>query len=339
MRRAGNLLGPATEFAALVKAAQRASRGKRRQSEVNAFYFRLEDELLALQREMRTGCWYPGPYRVFQVRDPKERTIAAAPFPDRVVHHALCAAMEPRLEAVQISDSYACRVGRGTHAAVHRAHGHVRTFRYFLKLDVEKFFASVDHQILTRRLTTVIKDKQFLSCLERIIDHPVSGGPSGRGLPVGNLTSQHFANFYLAGLDHFIKESLSVGPYLRYMDDLLFFADDTAALLGWLGACQIYLANELNLRLHESATRMGAVRAGVPFLGMRLFPDKVRLSRASAVRFCRRVKRAERSYLTGSTSLNTLVDSMNSLTSWARHANTLAFRRAVLQGEGSGLDA
>ena len=276
---------------------------------------------------------------MFRVHDPKERNIAAAPFRDRVVHHALCAAMEPRLEALQVSDSYACRVGRGTHAALERSVHFARSSRYFLKLDVEQFFLSIDHAVLLEGLARVIKDKAFLGCLGRIIHHSLPGSAAGKGVPIGNLTSQHFANFYLSGLDHYVKEHLCVKKYIRYMDDLLIFYDDTSTLKDWQAACAVFLEEKLQLRLHESVTRLGAVKGGVPFLGMRVFPDNIRLSRACAVRFCKRVRTAERRFAMGEISQSSLVDSMNSLMSWAAHANTLAFRRGLLQEEGSGLGA
>jgi retron-type reverse transcriptase len=186
-------------FAAILAAARRAARGKKRRPEVARFLWNLEAEVIALQAELSTGVWRPGPSRRFVIHDPKEREITAAPFRDRVVHHAICAAVGPVLERAAIEHSYACRPRKGVRAAVRQCQQFCRGRRYFLKCDVRGFYSSVDHAVLMRLLRRVVKDRPMLDLLGLIVDTGgvvsgagVSGvgGTGGRGLPIGNLTSQ-----------------------------------------------------------------------------------------------------------------------------------------------------
>ncbi|MBN1426022.1 group II intron reverse transcriptase domain-containing protein, partial [Candidatus Fermentibacteria bacterium] len=185
MRRCNGLFERVIDFGSLKAAFRRAFQGSGRSYEACRFNFRLEKELLQLGAELASGTYYPAPHRYFAVRDPKEREIAVAPFRDRVVHHAVVAAMEPVFEPSFIYDSYACRVGKGTHAAVRRAQRFLRCAGWFLKGDVEKFFESVDHEILLELVARKIKDSPFLDLVERIVRNTRT---QGRGLPIGNLT-------------------------------------------------------------------------------------------------------------------------------------------------------
>jgi retron-type reverse transcriptase len=156
------------------------------------------------------GVWRPGPSRRFVIHDPKEREITAAPFRDRVVHHAVCAAVGPVLERAAIEHSYACRPGKGVHAAVRQCQRFCQSRRYFLKCDVRGFYSSVDHAVLMWLLCRVVKDRPMLDLLGLMVDTGVgvsgAGGAGGRGLPIGNLTSQYFANFIPTGLDLFVLQ-------------------------------------------------------------------------------------------------------------------------------------
>lgn len=175
---------------------------------VAAFYFHLETELLQLERELLSNSYRPRPYRSFWVHEPKRRRICAADIRDRVVYHAIIRVLEPYFEAYFIHDAYACRPGKGTHRAVRRAQAFSRCHRYVLQLDVRQFFASVDHAILKVLLARWFKDRRWLALLAPIIDHPIPDSVPGSGLPIGNLTSQYFATFYLGYLDHFVKDEL-----------------------------------------------------------------------------------------------------------------------------------
>jgi retron-type reverse transcriptase len=199
---------------------------------VARFFFRLEPELVRLQEELTSMTYRPGPYRTFTIYEGKARQISAAPFRDRVVHHALTGILEPIFERSFIHDSYACRKGKGTHAAVDRCQQLARRHAYVLKADVRRFFPSIDHVILKNQIARRIKDPRVLWLVNTIVDHSNPQLPAimwfpgddlftpierRRGLPLGNQTSQFFANVYLDALDHFVTDRLRFS-YVRYVD-------------------------------------------------------------------------------------------------------------------------
>lgn len=239
----------------LLLAFRRASTGKRRQPNVAVFEHRLEDHLLDLREELRTHTYQPGPYNSFYIHEPKRRLISAAPFRDRVVHHALCNLIEPIFERTFIADSYANRIGKGTHRALNRAQELVRHYPYMLQCDVRQCFPSIDHAILRQTLARKITDDSVLWLIDRILESGrgvlseeytmvyFSGDDlcavnRPRGLPIGNLTSQFWANVYLNPFDHFVKRTLRCQGYVRYGDDFLLFAADKATLWRWKQAVQ-----------------------------------------------------------------------------------------------------
>jgi len=298
MRRVGNLFESVTSFGTLHQAAMTAARGKRGSRNVARFFWNLEEELFLLQKELVDGTWRPGTPHCFLIRDPKERMITAAPFRDRVVHHALCEQIGPVLERGAIHHSYACRVGKGTHAAVNRCRVLVRRHPFVLKCDVRRFFPSVDHGVLKGLLRRVLKDRRVLELCDTIInagceaddvgaglEYGPASADEGRGLPIGNLTSQHFANFYLTGLDHYVLQELRPSAYLRYMDDFLLFSHDRRQLRLMLARIRGFLRESRKLELKESATLLVPSHPGVPFLGLRLFPGAIRLRRRKVRRF------------------------------------------------------
>jgi len=295
----------------------------------------LEPELFRLQHELEGGDYRPGPYHTFTIREPKERQIAAAPFRDRVVHHAVCAALEPVFERRYIHDSYACRKDKGSHQALRRAWSFTRQGGWFLKCDVAKYFDSVDHDVLKTLVRGLFKDARFLALLERIIDHNAPHNMPGKGLPIGNLTSQYFANLYLDGLDHFIKERLHMNRYVRYMDDFLCFADTKVELQCVLGEVRDFLEGRRCLRLKEQKCYLAPMMQGVPFLGMRLYPGIMRLSRPSLVRCRRKLKRREDAFAAGCITEAALIQSVGSLIAHITHANTLILRRQWLRKNGT----
>jgi retron-type reverse transcriptase len=228
MKRTGGLWPEIVSFSNLLGAAENAAAGKRTRPDVAAFLINLEVELLQLQRELTQFRYVPGPYRSFTVQDPKPRLISAAPFRDRVVHHALTQVVEPIFERRFSNSSFACRLGMGTHAAIERARQGARRFAYVLKCDVRKYFASIDHEILKNRLGRVVKCAPTLDLAARIIDgsNPQQDTAAyfpgddlftphqrRRGLPLGNQTSQFFANVYLNPLDQFLERQGRPGVY------------------------------------------------------------------------------------------------------------------------------
>ncbi|MDG2224106.1 MAG: reverse transcriptase/maturase family protein [Rubripirellula sp.] len=223
MKRHGNLWPTLTSFEHLLRSSEKAKRGKRFRSAVARYEFNLERELFALQAALRQKTYRPGYYRSFYIYEPKKRQISAAPYRDRIVHHALTGILEPIFEPAFIFDSYACRKGKGTHSAVDRCQHFARQFRYVFKADIRKFFPSMDHDILKEQVARKIKDPDVLWLMGLIIDgsnpqeevqHYFPGddlftpGERKRGIPIGNQTSQFFANVYLDPLDHFVKEQL-----------------------------------------------------------------------------------------------------------------------------------
>jgi len=270
MKTFKNLYPRIYDFENLYLAFHKARRGKRSRPDVATFEMNLELELPRLQDELASETYHPSPYRHFTIYEGKPRRISAAPFRDRVVHHALCNVIEPIWEARFIHDSYACRKGKGTHAALDRATCFARRYRYVLQGDAVRFFPSVDHAILRDLLARHIACRPTLRLVERIIAsgvgiHDIGYGMQWfpgddllaavrpRGLPIGNQTSQFWANVYLHELDLFVKQSLRCRAYLRYCDDFLLFADDKPTLHRWRWEIEAFLAN-LRLKLHARKT-------------------------------------------------------------------------------------
>ena len=273
MRRAGGLWEEVASYGAIRRAALRAARGKRDTFGARAFSERLEPETLRLERELRAGTWRPSPAARFRIRDPKPRTITAVPFRDRVVHHALIAPLEPVFERHMIATSYACRRGKGLHRAVARVQGWSRRYRFCLRMDVRAFFPSLEHAVVLGSLARVVKDRRVLALSERI----VRGSGLERGLPIGSLTSQWFANLVLDRLDHVVKEELRVRAYARYMDDVVAFADTKRELWRIAERAGEYLAEPLHLEPKPGATQVVPSASGIPFLGFLVFPGTIRL--------------------------------------------------------------
>ncbi|MEW6744862.1 MAG: reverse transcriptase/maturase family protein [Planctomycetota bacterium] len=324
MRRAGNLWPTIVSFENLCRAAWRAARGKRHVEGIARFLERLEPEVFALQRNLEQETYEPGRAFTFRIFDPKERTITAAPFSDRVVHHALIDPLEPIFERRMASESYACRRGKGTHAALARARQLLRRFEYFLKLDVEHCFESLRHDVVLDTLGRVVKDRNVLRLCERIVR---PGGRDGVGLPIGNLTSQWFANLVLDRLDHTIKEVMRIPGYVRYMDDFVLLADDKQRLQEALDEIMVFLANPLRLRLKQCATILAPAREGLPFLGWHIYRGTVRLRRANIQRTRRRLRHRHWEFEVGRIDERKLADCVRSVVAHLEHGTTRAMRR------------
>ena len=304
-------------------------RGKKAKRSASHFNFHLENELVRLCEELSTESYRPRPYFQFGISEPKVRKICSSEFRDRVVHHAICNVIEPLFEKRSIFDSYACRKGRGAHIAIKRCQQFSREFDYFLKCDIRKYFESVDHSVLKRLYRRTFKDQALLGLLDVIVDHKVPGNLPGKGIPIGNLTSQHFANFYLTPLDHFIKEKLRVKGYVRYMDDFILFAKDKADLHHCLREIENFIARELALSLKPKATTIAPVSQGVPFLGFRVFRNLIRLQRMNLVRLRRNIRRRENEFRRGVISEKELVLSINSMIGHVSHVSSLAERKKI----------
>ena len=334
MKRIGGLFVHVVSFDNLIAAARRAARGKSASPEVAAFLYRLEPAVLQLERELTAGSYRPGPYRTFTIREPKLRQITVAPFRDRVVHHAVCGVLEPRFEHLFIHDSYACRRGKGTLRAVRRAQAMCRRHGLFLKLDVRSYFHSVDHDVLVRFLQRRIKDARLLALLESVVRHPVPNCPAGRGLPIGNLTSQHLANFYLNALDQHVLNEIGPGGYLRYMDDMVLFGDEKDRMWRWRDRIEDFLADVLRLHLKAAATLLAPTWQGLPFLGRRVYPRLVRVRRENLRRSLRLWKRRRWAAGRQRISSDDLARSAGALFSLLAQADSLRLRQDIVAARG-----
>ncbi len=286
----------------LLLAAKKARRRKFGRPPVLRFEFHREWELLRIQRELAGGTWTPGPFVAHWISKPKRRLISAAPYRDRVLHHAVMNVLEPILERRFYPHSFACRQGRGTHAASRTLQRLLRRHRHCIQMDVRKFFPSIDHQLLKKTFRRAVADRRLLDLLDRIVDgsNPQEGVQEWfpgddlftpalrpRGLPIGNLTSQWFANWFLDALDHWVSRWRQVGGYVRYCDDFVLLDDDPGKLRAMAAAVPEFLAG-LRLRVHNDL-QVRPSAAGLTFVGYRTFPTH-RVVRASNKRaFIRRL--------------------------------------------------
>ena len=330
MKRLGGIWPQVVSFDNLLLAYRKARRGKGRSPEVARFALNLEKELFALQRELQDHAYRPGAYRLFRIYERKPRIIAAAPFRDRVVHHAVMNLIEPALDRSFIHDSYACRRGKGVHAAVDRYQAWARRKAYALKMDVARYFPSIDHRILKSKLHRRIKDARVLALLERIIDTSpeIETAPvyflgddlltpleRPRGIPIGNLTSQFLANLYLDDLDHLMKQDLKLEAYLRYVDDMVALDDDKARLAEVRAAIRERLAAE-SLLLHPRKAHINPTTDGLNLLGYLVFPNHRGLRNDNGHRFSRRLRGFARAYARGLIGLSTTTPIRVTLVEW-----------------------
>jgi retron-type reverse transcriptase len=343
MKRYGRLFPQITAFENLIAAARQAQRGKRFRANVLAFNFSLEQQLFRLQEELLTHTYRPGAYTTFEIYEPKPRLISAAPYRDRVAHHALCNIIVPIFERTFIRDSYANRVGFGTHRALRRFTEFLRSSRYVLQCDVQKYFPSIDHDILKTLIRRKLKCLDTLWLIDTILDQSNAQEPvhhyfpgddlfapqqRRRGLPIGNLTSQFFANVYLNGLDHVVKEELQAAKYVRYVDDFAIFANDQ----GWLKEIRIdiekYLAN-LRLKIHPVKSQIFATRHGANFLGFRVFPDRVRVRSENLRRARRRLRDMQAAYAARKLEPREITQSLQSWIAHLKHGDTWRLRERI----------
>ena len=299
MKSYGQLWGRIVSPENLLDAWRRVRRGHAGSPTVRLFEDGLEEHLECLRRELLDRTYHPSAYTQFRVCEPKPRVISCAPVRDRVVHHALCGVITPFLEQSFTEDSYACRLGKGSHRACARARELVRTYPWHCKIDVRRYFDSIGHDRLLAVLLPKFREREVRDLIERIVRYPVPGQTDGRGLPIGNLTSQWFANAYLDGFDHHAKETMRLPGYIRYMDDMVMFAETKAACWLALAEAERWLRDERGLDMKTEATRLAPVTEGVPFLGLRIFPACWRLQRERFLRTRRKFTRRLRDFSQG----------------------------------------
>jgi len=323
MRRTRIDLATVAAIPNLAAATALAARGKRERPAVAAFLSDLEGNLGTLAERILAGRAPVGENRRFCIRDPKPRVIHAACFPDRVLHHAVMREAGPVLERAMTDTSFACRPGKGTLAAVQAARGAVQRHPWYVKVDVSGYFEHIDHAVLLGLLARRFKGDGFLALLGRIV-HGYEAAP-GRGLPIGSLTSQYFANYYLDGLDRLLLEGLRVRAQLRYMDDVLWFCDTREEARSTLAAVREWLDRERLLRLKD-AVQVGGSCRGVTFCGYRVLPGVMRLGHRRRARYRARRRHWEAAFHEGQIEALALQRGYDAVRAIAIHADSRGWR-------------
>lgn len=326
-------------------AYQNAARGKRGRGATAEFEYSLGDNLVELEMELKEQTYQPGEYSSFYIHEPKKRLISAAPFRDRVVHHALCNVAVPHFEELFIADSYANRTGKGTHRAIDRCQQFARKYRYVLQCDVTQFFPSMDHAILRETLAKMLPDESVMWLVDRILasgegvlagEYDMTYFPGDdllaitrpRGLPIGNLTSQWWANCYLNPFDHFVRRELGCKAYLRYVDDFLLFSDDKKELMRWRDAI-VKRLERFRLTLHIGSAHPRPVTEGIPFLGFVVFPNHRRLKQRKGFAFQRKLR-----HLLKFAHEDTVKAGVQGWVNHVRYGDTFRLRESVLGNAG-----
>ncbi len=327
----------------LRKAYRKARKGKGAKWYIKEFNTHLEKNLLQLQKELCTMTYKPQPMKTFVISDPKTRVISASVFRDRIVHHALCNIIEPIFDKTFIYDSYANRKNKGTHAALKRfdlfakkvsgngmllpnAKNRNQIYGYVFKADIKHYFDSVDHEVLMKIIQEKIKDDKVLLLLKKIVDNHASD----KGMPIGNLTSQFFANVYLNELDYFVKHRLKAKYYIRYVDDFIILDASKQKLESYKTAISEFLKT-IKLELHPEKSKIVPLRNGVKFLGFRVF-YKYKIPKKSNIRVLKnRIEHFIELYRDGITNKNEILERISGWNAYAMHANTYKFRRQIMK--------
>jgi len=315
LKRTGNLYQTICSIDNLRLADQRASKGKSKQPGVIAHLANAEANLLQLQQMLVSKTYCTSEYTIFKVYEPKEREVYRLPyFPDRIAHHAVMNVLEPIFMAMFTSNTYSCIKGKGIHAAANdlrMALKDVPGTQFCLKLDIRKFYPSIDHAILKMMLRRKFKDEDLLWLLGEIID-------SADGLPIGNYLSQYLANFYLTYFDHWIKEQRAVKYYFRYADDIVILATDKPYLHRILSDIREYFANELNLSVKQNYQVFPVATRGIDFVGYVFYHTHTRLRKTIKKNFARMIARRKNKASTAS------------YLGWAKHCNSKHLIKTLL---------
>ncbi|MBF0631362.1 MAG: RNA-dependent DNA polymerase [Magnetococcales bacterium] len=328
MKRSAVGLAEVADWHNLAAAFHRAAQGKGSRDEVRFFRADLHGELARLQNDILDGSVAVGTMRSFRIRDPKPRIIHAPCFRERVLHHALMAHVGPVLDRALVEDTFACRVGKGTLAAVHRARHHLGRYPWYAKIDIRGYFAAIDHTLLLGKLARRFKDRGLLHLMTRII-HAHQTSP-GMGLPIGALTSQHFANHYLGEIDRLLLEKCRVRGMVRYMDDIVWWGDDKAAMKESMTRTRDHVAGILRLEVKEPV-HIGRSGDGLLFCGYRILPDRLLLSRRRKRRYIAARRRWEEDYAAGRIDVATLQTGMTHTLALTAHTDASAWRREQLR--------
>lgn len=290
MKTYNNLFSKICTYENLSLAFTKAKKRKSKKDYVIRFEKNLKAELLRLQWELLMGIYKPAPLKTFIVKDPKTRKISASHFRDRVIHHAICNVIESIFEPRFIYDSFANRKGKGTSGTLKRFDKFLRKVKngFALKADIRKYFESVDQRILLNLLSKRIKDTQIIDLISIILKNHKTQ-KIDKGMPLGNLTSQFFANIYLSELDYFVKHKLRAKYYLRYVDDFVIVEKDSGQLTDYQQKIQDFLAAHLELSLHPQKTQIIKISDGVPLVGFKVYKTHKIIKRSNRLRFFKRL--------------------------------------------------
>lgn len=326
MKRTGHLMEQITNLDNLYLAYQKACRGKHGKKEVLLFAESFDLNIQTMRSGLLDGTISVGNYHFFTIHDPKERIICAASFPERVLQHAIMNVCHPVFDRVLIDSTYAARKGKGVYAALDYAVKAMTRYKYSVKMDVRRYYDSIDHDVLKCKLRRILKDKELLMLMDKIIDSYEL--EKGKGLPIGNLMSQYFANLYLSALDHKAKEKWKIPVYIRYMDDILIAADDRMFLRQCVDNLMKYSSEELELTLKPPV--FSKAENGQIFLGYRVLPFHYKLSGRSKKRFRSKWLEYNRLLEVNEWTERQYAEHILPLFSFARHAESLTFRKTCL---------
>lgn len=327
MKRVGNLKNRIVDIDNIALAAYKTFKGHRWNKDVISFCADFEKNIYLIYNELKDETIIFGHYHYFKIFDPKERLICAAQLKERIVHHSIMNICHDVFDKMQIFDSYASRKGKGSYKAIEKVKRFSKTYQYFAKLDIRKYFDSIDHDILFSMLTHIFKDNWLLRLFKLIIDSYSTS--KGKGIPIGNLSSQYFANLYLCELDHYMKEHMRINAYVRYMDDIIILADDKNAINKYVNAFFEY-ANK-NLLLEVKPPFIGHVKHGIPFLGYRVFPYYIKLSSRSKRRYRHKLTILESLWKEGYISEDSYSKRVTQLFSFVSHADSRNFQKECLR--------
>lgn len=316
---------------ALFRAWEVFKSDKKNKVDVAEFELDLETNIFDLYRDLKNGTYKHGPYKGFWIHDPKLRRIHKASVRDRVLHHAIFSVLNPIFEPTFIPESFSCRVGKGTHKGMKKVTEMIRTVSrnntkicYALKCDVRKFFDSIDHGVLLGIVEKKIKDEHLMKLMREIIN---SFEASRRnlfdccGVPIGNLTSQIFANIYMNEFDQFVKQNLKVKNYARYTDDFIIISSDKEYLDGLLPLMQDFLKAKLFLELHPKKIILKKHHRGIDFLGYVILPEHIKMRTKTKRKIPKKLRESVRLYKNGAIREVTLKSSLQSYMGVLSHAN------------------
>jgi len=318
-----------TSAANLTDAAYKAAKGKRNRPAVKAFFREFDTNIHRLGKKIEAFDLPCSPLKRFIIHDPKKRIIHAPGFEDRIIHHAIINFVGPVLDGAMVDYTFACRTGKGVHAAVRTVQKNSRQYKWYVKIDIKHYFDGIDHPQLEKLLESRFKGDRFLKLI-RILISGYRTDP-GKGLPIGALPSQHFANFFLDRLDRYIMEYLHAKACVRYMDDVIWWCDTKIDAMEVLRGVKNFISDQLLLQIKEDQIQVNKTNYGVSFCGYRVFPGRIRLSSRKKKRYTAFRKKWENLYMTGGIDEKTLMSAYDAVFSITAHADSREWRKQQLK--------